>query len=103
MDTSVYYIDIERPKRGHYVARMVKIADTLSDKPIFYATERYFRLLEDTICRHPQYWLWSHKRWKRTREEFNRLFSEEEPQEASQPFVVLRLNRRFRRNNPAVK
>lgn len=78
MDTSVYYIDIERPKRGHYVARMVKIADTLSDKPIFYATERYFRLLEDTICRHPQYWLWSHKRWKRTREEFNRLFSEEE-------------------------
>ena len=57
---------------------MVKIADTLSDKPIFYATERYFRLLEDTICRHPQYWLWSHKRWKRTREEFNRLFSEEE-------------------------
>lgn len=78
MDTAVYYLDIERPKRGYYVCRFVKIADSLKDKPIFYATEQYFRLLEKTILRAPQYWLWSHKRWKRTREEYNRLFSEEE-------------------------
>lgn len=78
MDTAVYYLDIERPKRGYYVCRFVKIADSLKDKPIFYATEQYFRLLENTILRAPEYWLWSHKRWKRTREEYNRLFSEEE-------------------------
>lgn len=78
MDTAVYYLDIERPKRGYYVCRFVKIADSLKDKPIFYATEQYFRLLEKTILRAPQYWLWSHKRWKRTREEYNRLFLEEE-------------------------
>ena len=78
MDTSVYYIDVERPKRGYYVARFIKIADSLKDLPTFYATEQYFRLLEKSIQRHPQYWLWSHKRWKRTREEFNRIFNEEE-------------------------
>lgn len=78
MDTSVYYFDMERPKRGYYVARTIKIADTLSAHPVFYATGQYFHLLEKNILRAPQYWLWSHKRWKRTREEFNRLYTEEE-------------------------
>lgn len=78
MDTAVYYIDVERPRRGYYVARFIKIADSLNEHPVFFATEQYFRLLEQNIQRAPQYWLWSHKRWKRTREEFNRLFTEEE-------------------------
>ncbi len=78
MDTAVYYIDVERPRRGYYVARFIKIADSLNEHPVFFATEQYFRLLEQNIQRAPQYWLWSHKRWKRTREEFNRMFTEEE-------------------------
>ena len=78
MDTAVYYIDVERPRRGYYTARFIKIADSLNEHPVFFATEQYFRLLEKNIQRAPQYWLWSHKRWKRTREEFNRLFTEEE-------------------------
>ena len=77
-DTTVVYLDISRPKRGYYLCRFVKIADSLNNHPIFYATEQYFRLLEQTIQRAPQYWLWSHNRWKRTREEFNQLYSEEE-------------------------
>lgn len=78
MDTAVYYIDVERPRRGYYVARFIKIADSLNEHLVFFATEQYFRLLEKNIQRAPQYWLWSHKRWKRTREEFNRMFTEEE-------------------------
>lgn len=78
MDTTVYYLDVERPRRGYYVARFIKIADSLNEHPVFFATEQYFRLLEKNIQRAPQYWLWSHKRWKRTREEFNRMFTEEE-------------------------
>lgn len=78
MDTAVYYIDVERPRRGYYTARFIKIADSLNEHPVFFATEQYFRLLEKNIQRAPQYWLWSHKRWKRTREEFNRMFTEEE-------------------------
>lgn len=78
MDTAVYYINVERPRRGYYVARFIKIADSLNEHPVFFATEQYFRLLEKNIQRAPQYWLWSHKRWKRTREEFNRMFTEEE-------------------------
>lgn len=78
LNTTAYYIDIERPKRGYYLCRFVKITDSIDKQPIFYVTEQYFRLLEKSIQRAPQYWLWSHNRWKRTREEFNRLYSEEE-------------------------
>ncbi len=40
----------------------------------FQITDTYFRLLERSIRRNPEYWLWSHDRWKRTRERFNRRF-----------------------------
>ena len=31
-------------------------------------------MLEESIRQQPELWLWSHNRWKRTREEFNRRF-----------------------------
>jgi KDO2-lipid IV(A) lauroyltransferase len=31
-------------------------------------------MLEASIRRQPELWLWSHNRWKRTREEFERRF-----------------------------
>lgn len=78
LDTSVYYFDIERPRRGYYVAKVVKICDSTKDLPKFAITEQYFRLLENSILRTPELWLWSHNRWKRTRKQFNERFTEEE-------------------------
>lgn len=78
LDTPVYYFDILRPKRGYYVVKAVKICDNPKDLPKFAITEKYYKLLEASIRRAPSYWLWSHKRWKRTREEFNAKFTEEE-------------------------
>lgn len=78
VNSAIYYVDIFRPKRGYYVAKFIKIADSADQLPKFEITERYFRLLEKTIIRDPQYWLWSHNRWKRDREGFNREFTEEE-------------------------
>lgn len=74
LHSAVYYIDMERPKRGYYVGRFVKIADDASKCEKFFVTREYFRLLEESISKHPQYWLWSHRRWKRTRAEFMRRF-----------------------------
>ena len=37
-------------------------------------TRRFFQMLETTIRREPAYYLWTHNRWKRTREEFERRF-----------------------------
>lgn len=73
-----FYLDITRPKRGYYHCRIVKITDSIAETDNFYPTLTFFRMLEESIERHPQYWLWSHNRWKRTREEFNRIFTEEQ-------------------------
>ncbi len=74
----VYYADITRPRRGYYVCTLKKIPMPDGGYETFHFTREYFRLLEDSIRRAPQYWLWSHNRWKRTREQFNKQFTEEE-------------------------
>jgi len=78
LDTPVYYFDIRRPRRGYYVAKAVKMTDQPKAEPKFALTEQYYRLLENSIKRDPEFWLWSHNRWKRTREQFNALYPEEE-------------------------
>ncbi len=72
-DMAVFYLDVTRPKRGYYEAEFKLVSDKIQEEPKFAVTESYMKLLEATIRRAPQYWLWSHNRWKRTHEEYNRL------------------------------
>ncbi len=74
----VFYADIERPRRGYYVCTFRRIGLPEGGYVKFHYTKEYFRLLEESIRRAPQYWLWSHNRWKRTREQFNKEYTEEE-------------------------
>lgn len=78
IDAVAVYVDITRTDRGHYTCKFVLMSDAVKDVPRFGITEQYFRMLEDQIKASPPYWLWSHNRWKRTREGFNQLYSEEE-------------------------
>lgn len=72
-DDKVLYFDISRPRRGYYVVDVVELADHSRGIPDYDVTEAYFRALERSIRRQPEFWLWTHNRWKRTREEYNRL------------------------------
>ena len=74
----VYYLDISRPRRGQYIGRFIRITPDAAREPQFFVTREYFRLLQQSICNHPQYWLWSHRRWKRTRAEFMAKFLDAE-------------------------
>ena len=73
---AVLYIDVERPRRGYYVATFKLIERDPKLTKDFELTDAYFRLLEASIQRAPQYWLWTHNRWKRTHEEFNIRYDE---------------------------
>lgn len=73
---AVFYLDISRPERGKYIGRFTEITPDASKEPEFRITKEYFRMLEESIRRQPPFWLWSHKRWKRTHEDFIRLFGE---------------------------
>lgn len=64
-DLSVVYFNLNKTKRGHYRMSLELICE--SPKGLSYGeiTERHSRLLEQQIIDQPEYWLWSHKRWKR--------------------------------------
>lgn len=67
-DYPVFYISVTRLKRGYYQCELIPIALEPKEMQEFEITERYSRMLEQVIERAPQYWLWTHKRWKHKRE-----------------------------------
>lgn len=60
----VLYYQVIKEKKGCYQVELELITDNPDELPQGEITERYVQLLEKTICSEPQYWLWSHKRWK---------------------------------------
>jgi len=59
-----FYLDVEKPRRGHYrmtFRPIVPDADLAGEE--YPHTLQFMRMLQSTIERQPAYWLWSHKRW----------------------------------------
>ena len=69
-DFVAFYLDLRRERRGYYVGEFKLLSDAPKELPEYELTERYWRALEATIRRQPHLWLWTHNRWKRTREEW---------------------------------
>ncbi len=65
----VYFLDIQKIKRGYYSAEFKLICENPKDVPEFYITRKYLSMLEQNILERPELWLWSHKRWKYYRHE----------------------------------
>jgi KDO2-lipid IV(A) lauroyltransferase len=65
----VFFMKVEKVKRGYYEAEL----DLLAQNPGEYQNGEITRLhtkhLEKIIRKEPQFWLWSHKRWKRKKTE----------------------------------
>lgn len=57
------YLEVEKPCRGRYrlTFKPIDPCTTETDYPY---TVAFMRMLQETIERKPELWLWSHKRWK---------------------------------------
>ncbi|MBB4117821.1 KDO2-lipid IV(A) lauroyltransferase [Mesonia hippocampi] len=64
LDYAITYLQIEKVKRGYYQATFIPITDNPKDFEDYKITDKYFELLEKQIIKQPEYYLWSHKRWK---------------------------------------
>jgi KDO2-lipid IV(A) lauroyltransferase len=64
LDLTVVFIDITRTGRGKYCGEIRLITDKPKDTAVLEITGKYISLLEDSIRRNPDNWLWSHRRWK---------------------------------------
>ena len=60
----VVYIDIQVVKRGYYTFHTELITENPADLPEGAIVKAFMKLLQDTIKNRPEFWLWSHKRWK---------------------------------------
>ncbi|GGH00353.1 acetyltransferase [Mucilaginibacter phyllosphaerae] len=72
IDAAVIFYRIDRVKRGYYTYTLVPLIEQPKQTAEYEITEAHVRYLEKLIQEKPQYWLWSHRRWKYKPEDFNR-------------------------------
>lgn len=60
----VVYYEVIKDRIGHYHIELQLITDKPAENGHGDITTQYVKLLEQTIQRKPDFWLWSHRRWK---------------------------------------
>lgn len=63
----VIYYEVHKKHRGKYEVVFQELCNNAAEQPQYFVEKQYINLLESTIRKQPEYWLWSHRRWKRTR------------------------------------
>lgn len=64
LDMSVVFFAVKRVKRGYYQTTFKTLAEYPNDYKDYQITDAFFKLVEQQIEEAPQYYLWTHKRWK---------------------------------------
>lgn len=64
IDSAVIFYDMRRVKRGYYIYTIVPLVENSKASEPGEITQAHVKYLEMMINREPQYWLWSHRRWK---------------------------------------
>lgn len=63
-DQAVLFGCIRKKKRGFYEVTFYPISDNVKQEKDGFVLDKHAEYLEMVINEHPEYWLWSHKRWK---------------------------------------
>ena len=64
LDMSVVFFKVKRLKRGYYETTFELMAENPMEYPDYEITEDFLKRVEKQIHEAPQYYLWTHKRWK---------------------------------------
>jgi len=64
LDMPVVFFAVERKKRGYYEATFQTLAEKPTDFKDYEITDKFLKLVEAQIHEAPEYYLWTHKRWK---------------------------------------
>lgn len=63
-DMNVIFLKVRKVKRGHYEACFELLSKDATKVPNYEITDHFLRLVEQQIYEAPEYYLWTHKRWK---------------------------------------
>ncbi|NRD20387.1 lysophospholipid acyltransferase family protein [Winogradskyella eckloniae] len=64
LDMAVVFFSVKRIKRGYYETTFKTITEHPKELKDYEITDIFFKLLEEQIIEAPQFYLWTHKRWK---------------------------------------
>ncbi len=67
-DMTVVFMKNRKVKRGFYEASFEMISEDTKSVPNYGITDHFLRLVEQQIYENPEYYLWTHKRWKHRKE-----------------------------------
>jgi Kdo2-lipid IVA lauroyltransferase/acyltransferase len=73
---AVVFMKMRKLRRGYYEAEFITLTENPKETRPFEITEMHTRELERQIREKPDYWLWSHKRWKFNRKAVEQWQSE---------------------------
>ncbi|MFD0962872.1 lysophospholipid acyltransferase family protein [Pseudofulvibacter geojedonensis] len=63
-DLAVCYFKVEKIKRGYYKATYIPLAENPKELDNYEITDLFIKELEKQLIEAPEYYLWTHKRWK---------------------------------------
>lgn len=63
-DMTVVFLKVKKVKRGFYEAEFELLSDHAPAVPDYQITETFLRKVEQQIMEAPEFYLWTHKRWK---------------------------------------
>ncbi len=63
-DLPAVYLKVSKLKRGHYQGEFHLLTDTPRALPEFELTKKFLKMVEHSIKEAPEYYFWTHKRWK---------------------------------------
>lgn len=70
-DMAIVFFHIQKVKRGHYNLDIELLHDHTAGLSEVVITETHVRRLEEIIKEKPEYWIWSHRRWKHKKPDEN--------------------------------
>ena len=66
-DMTVVFAKVKKVKRGYYELTIIPLSDNPKSIPDFGITHIYIKEVEKQILEAPEYYFWTHKRWKHKR------------------------------------
>ena len=67
-DMNVIFLRTKKIKRGYYQASFEVLSDDVKSVPNYEITDKFLKLVEEQIYEAPEFYLWTHKRWKHSKE-----------------------------------
>jgi KDO2-lipid IV(A) lauroyltransferase len=71
LDATVVFLKVRKTRRFRYEVEIEMITEEPGKMEPFGITEAHVRILESLIKERPEFWLWSHRRWKHSYEKLH--------------------------------